>query len=231
MQNHWIRKILITAAWMIVASILLQLPQNTVIKVKSIEDQVNRTYIIDAGHGGEDGGAVSNSGLYESQINLEIAIKIDALFKLMGCSTIMIRSNDSDLHSEGRTIRQRKQSDLANRVKIANSIPNGFLISIHQNFFQEQKYHGMQVFYRNPSSKQHAEAIQKEYAAHIYPASRRLAQKKTGVYLMDNAKCDAVLVECGFLSNPEEEALLQSKEYQCKISSVIVTSILAVTQY
>ena len=226
MRKNVMWKMMIALLFMIAFALIIDIPSNKANEVSSDLHQNSRTYIIDAGHGGEDGGAVSVSGICESRLNLEIAIRLDALFHLMGCNTFMIRTNDSDLHTEGDTIRQRKRSDLAERVKAANHIPNGFLISIHQNYFQEQKYRGMQVFYGNPASKQDAEAIQNGYSAHISPSHRRLAQKKSGIYLLDHIKCNAVLIECGFLSNPEEELLLQSKDYQCKLCSVIVTSLL-----
>lgn len=186
-----------------------------------------KCYVLDAGHGGEDGGAVSISGIPESQYNLQIATTVNDLLQLLGYQTYMIRTDDRDLHTEGTTISQRKISDLKHRVKIANQIPNAVLISIHQNKFTDPRYSGLQTFYFNSASKELAESIQSSYKAHILPTSRRLAQRKSGVYLLENVHCTAVLVECGFLSNYEEEKLLGEHAYRLKLACAIILPLLA----
>lgn len=183
-----------------------------------IED--NRTcVIIDAGHGGVDGGAVSCSGVEESKLNLEIAIRLRDLLHLLGIQTYMIRTDDISVYTYGETIAAKKVSDLKNRVNIINAITNGVLISIHQNYFEDSRYSGAQVFYKDDPTL--AKQLQTAFVKTINPGSNRKVKKATGIYLMQNVKCPSALIECGFLSNWEEESKLKSPEYQKKISSVI----------
>ena len=187
--------------------------------------------LIDAGHGGEDGGAISVSGLPESQYNLQIAIKLNDLLNLFGYNTFMLRADDIDLHTEGTTIAQRKASDLKQRVKIANQFPNATLISIHQNSFSDSRYHGLQAFYYNKKSKAIAQRVQNAYKEYIAPNNRRLPQRKTGIYLLEHIHCTAVLVECGFLSNYDEEKRLRDSKYQQKLACIIAYSIIESVSY
>lgn len=183
-------------------------------------------FVIDAGHGGEDGGAVSVTGVLESKLNLHIALKLNSILNLLGYKTMMLRTDDTDLHTQGETIAQRKMSDLKARVSSVNDQLNAVLISIHQNYFADPRYSGMQVFYaQTPNSKELAEAIQAEYKRLLLPQSRRLVQKATNIYLMDHIQCPGVLVECGFLSNHAEEELLRSHNYQLKLVFVIAGGI------
>lgn len=183
-----------------------------------------RIVIIDAGHGGEDGGAVSCTGAFESDINLAIALKLNDLMHLLGTKTVMIRTTDCSVYTQGTTISQKKVSDLKERVRIVNHTQNALLISIHQNFFSESQYHGAQVFYREgDNSRLLAERIQEGFVNSLNKGSNRKAKKAEKVYLMQHIQCDGVLVECGFLSNPEEEAKLHSDEYQRKICCIIAS--------
>ncbi len=182
--------------------------------------------VIDAGHGGEDGGATSCSGVLESQINLQIALRLNDLCHLLGYETRMIRTTDTSVYTEGKTIAQKKISDLKQRVRIVNETENAILISIHQNTFPIEKYRGAQVFYNSiEGAKGLAERMQMAFVETINEGSTRKTKKADGVYLMQNVKCPAVLVECGFLTNPEEEADLRSTQYQQKICCVIVSAI------
>ena len=184
-----------------------------------------RYFIIDAGHGGVDGGATSCSGVLESHINLQIALRLDDLMHLLGMNTVMIRTTDISVYTKGNTIAAKKISDLKERVRIANSMKNAVLISIHQNTFSQEKYSGAQVFYANtPGSRLLSENIQKEFIAALNKDSHRAAKPSKGVYLMDHILCTGVLIECGFLSNEQEDQLLQSAEYQKKICCVIAAS-------
>lgn len=184
------------------------------------------TVIIDAGHGGEDGGATSCTGVLESQINLQIALRIDDLFHLLGYQTYMIRTTDISVYTEGNTIATKKVSDLKQRVKIVNSIEDAVLISIHQNTFSDRQYRGAQVFYApNEVSKKLATYLQGQLVATINPGSNRKSKPADGIYLMQQIRSTGVLVECGFLSNPEEEAELRSAEYQKNLCCVIATAI------
>lgn len=179
-----------------------------------------RTYIIDAGHGGVDGGATSVSGVLESHINLSIAQKLNDIMHLLGMPTVMIRSEDISVYTEGSSIAAKKISDLKQRVKIVDSTPGAVLLSIHQNHFTDSRYKGAQIFYStNENSKQLAESMQKRFAE-LTETNRSIKQAK-GVYLMQEVNCPAVLIECGFISNSQEEALLLSETYQLKISCII----------
>ncbi len=181
-------------------------------------------FIIDAGHGGVDGGATSYSGVLESQINLEIALRLDDLMHLMGFETRMIRTTDISVYTEGNTIGAKKISDLKNRVKTVNETENAFLISIHQNTFPQGKYRGAQVFY-NDKSKIMAEKLQKAFIQTINPGSTRSCKSSEGIYLMEHIDRPGLLIECGFISNPEEDANLRSGEYQKKICCVITATL------
>ena len=185
-----------------------------------------KTVIIDAGHGGVDGGATSCTGVLESQINLEIALKLDDLMHLLGINTSMIRTTDCSVFTEGETIAQKKVSDLKERVRIVNSVDNGLLISIHQNHFSNDKYSGAQVFYaQTDGSKQLAGNLQKTLIQTINPDSHRAIKKADSVYLMQHIQCPGILIECGFLSNSREEYLLRDDVYQNKLCSVIATTV------
>jgi N-acetylmuramoyl-L-alanine amidase len=179
--------------------------------------------IIDAGHGGVDGGATSCTGALESQINLEISLRLNDLCHLLGMETKMIRTTDISVYTEGQTISQKKVSDLKHRVQIINETPNATVISIHQNYFSDGKYSGAQVFYpKDEASRQLAEAMQLAFAV---TGSTRSVKPSQGVYLMEHIRCPGVLVECGFLSNPQEEAKLRSPEYQKLLCCVIVSTL------
>ena len=184
------------------------------------------TIVIDAGHGGEDGGAVSCTGVMEKQINLEIALELNDLFHLMGHKTRMIRTDDRSVYTTGDTIARRKVSDLKERVRMVEETEDAILVSIHQNLFPDARYSGAQVFYSQAGDGQGlAEVLQSAFRQTINPGSNRELKKATNVYLMEHISCTGILVECGFLSNPEEEALLRTKEYQQKICIVIASTL------
>lgn len=183
------------------------------------------TLIIDAGHGGIDGGATSCTGVLESNINLQISTRLNDLFHLLGYETRMIRNSDTSVYTQGNTISSQKASDLKERVRIVNSTENAVLISVHQNTFSDQKYSGAQVFYApTDGSQSFAESLQTAMVSAVNPGSRRKAKKANGVYLMEHIQCPGILVECGFLSNPVEEAMLRTKEYQQKLCCVIAAT-------
>lgn len=182
--------------------------------------------VIDPGHGGIDGGAVSCNGYYESHINLEISMRLDDLMHLLGIQTVMTRKSDVSIHTTGESIAAKKVSDLKQRVKITNSTPNALLISIHQNYFSDSRYAGAQVFYAGTEGSAHlANQLQESLKSTLNPGSKRQAKKADGVYLLQNINCPAVLVECGFLSNPEEEMKLRNDNYQKNICCVIAANI------
>jgi len=180
------------------------------------------TIVIDAGHGGVDGGATSCTGVLESQINLEIALRLEDMLHLLGMDTVMIRRTDESVYTEGNTIGAKKVSDLKNRVRMVQETPNAILVSLHQNTFSDTRYRGAQVFYGGADESQSlAKQLQQLLVSSLNPGSRRQPKTSKGIYLMDHISCPAILVECGFLSNPEEEALLRNPSYQVKICAVI----------
>lgn len=184
------------------------------------------TVVIDAGHGGEDGGATSCTGKLESAFNLEIALKLNDLFHLLGYDTLMVRSADISVYTEGETIAAKKVSDLKQRVKLVNATENALLISIHQNTFSDSRYSGAQVFYASSGDSQIlAKELQNALVQAVNPGSNRECKKADGIYLMDHIDNTGVLVECGFLSNPVEEAKLSDGTYQKKLCCVIAATV------
>ena len=189
--------------------------------------------ILDAGHGGEDGGAVSISGAPESHINLSIVLKMEDILGLYGVSPLLLRREDISLHSaEAETLRQKKVSDLKNRVAIIENAAKADLISIHQNAYPDGRQQGLQVFYApTEGSEQMAETIQGTVQKTLQPSNSRPAKQiPQTVYLMNHISCRAVLVECGFLTNPTEEALLRDVRYQKKLAAVLCGGWLAQLQ-
>lgn len=180
--------------------------------------------VIDAGHGGIDGGAVSCTGIPEATFNLEIALRLNDLMHLLGIKTIMIRNEDISIYTEGETIAAKKISDLKHRVSIINNTPKAILVSIHQNYFHDSRYRGAQVFY-NKKDPILARQLQTNLVQTINNGSNRKAKKSSGIYLLDNINCTAALVECGFISNPAEEQLLQTTAYQKKLCCVIAATL------
>lgn len=185
-----------------------------------------RTIVIDAGHGGVDGGATSCTGVPESSFNLEIALRLNDLFHLLGYDTLMIRTSDCSVYTEGDTIAAKKVSDLKNRVATVNEAKNAVLLSIHQNTFSDNRYSGAQVFYGPEGEGQAlAKKLQDAFSATINPGSNRTSKKADSVYLMEHIRCTGVLIECGFLSNPQEEAKLRSDAYQRNLCCVIAATV------
>ncbi len=210
------------------AAILIRLPAAPAM---SPVHRAARTVVIDAGHGGEDGGAVALSGAVESQINLAIAKKLDALLQLIGEDTQMIRTEDVSVHSaNAQTLREKKVSDLKNRAAAVNAVPDAVLISVHQNSLPSVPgVHGAQVFYADtPKSSDIAVCVQQALNQTINTGhGKREKQIEPTIYLMKNVSCPAILVECGFLSNPQETERLQQASHQKKLAVSIAAGFLA----
>lgn len=213
-----------TLCLVLIISILLSLGISrgvTVFSENSPPD-ISHIFVIDPGHGGVDGGATSVLGVLESQINLSISQKLNDIMHLLGMHTVMIRAKDVSVYTEGETIAQKKVSDLKHRVRIANNTPNAIFISIHQNYFGDSRYQGAQTFYgADPQSKEFADLLQQAFR--INTNTNRSAKAANGVYVMQHVTCPAVLIECGFISNYQEAALLQENSYQIKLASIIAT--------
>ena len=185
--------------------------------------------VIDAGHGGEDGGAISISGKTESNINLDIARKLDLILGLLGEDTVLLRSEDVSLHSDGaRTLREKKVSDLANRVDAINGQAGAVLISIHQNSYPDPRYGGAQVFYApTDGSQELARTLQATLRERLDPDNTRQEKRiPDTIYLMNRVNCAAALVECGFLTNARDEARLLDGGYQTKLAATLAVGYL-----
>ncbi len=214
-------------ALVLLSLILLIFGGNQAITTISQSAPFKQTYcfVIDAGHGGIDGGAVSCTGIHESHINLEIALRLDDLMHLLGHSTKMIRTTDISIYTEGSTIAGIKASDLRERVRIVNETNGAILLSIHQNHYGNSNYHGGQIFYpKTEDSQKLAVLLQTQFVSVLNHGSNRKAKPAEGLYLMKHIEKTGVLIECGFLSNYEEEYKLRSAEYQKKICCVIATT-------
>ena len=187
-------------------------------------------FVIDAGHGGEDGGAISDDGTAESGINLEIAKRFCDLLRFFGQQTAMIRSEDVSVGTPGlTTFRLRKASDLKNRVSYVNSREHVILVSIHQNSLPSvPSVHGAQVFYNTEAgAKDLAERMQDALNLAINPGNEKnTRQIPDSIYLMKHSKAPAVLVECGFLSNATETTMLKLPSHQIKIAASMLSGIL-----
>lgn len=178
--------------------------------------------VIDPGHGGIDGGATSCSGILESHINLQIAQRLESMVQLLGYDTLMTRTTDTSVHTEGHTIAAQKVSDLKNRVSLIDSTRGAILISIHQNTYPDPKYSGTQVFYAtSPYSMDLAKLLQTKCIQHLGQSSKRSCRPGKGIYLMEHIHKPGVLIECGFLSNPDDDRKLNDPGYQKKLTAVI----------
>jgi len=195
-------------------------------RVKAWAASVSHSYklpavIIDAGHGGVDSGATSASGVEEKHINLQIARKLKEIFTLAGHGVIMTREDDVSLQDPG--VRRRKRSDLENRVDVADDHPGALFVSIHMNANASRSAGGMQIYYgtRNEGSAALAAAIRDLNRLTLHPANRYAPRRGRNIYIMENISNPAVLVECGFLTNPGDLANLTDPHYQNKLAYVI----------
>lgn len=185
--------------------------------------------ILDAGHGGEDCGAIGVDGVYEKDLNLEITLEIGKRLEEAGYIVVYTRTDDRLLYGPDEDIKGiRKISDLKNRCKIAAKYPNSIFVSIHMNSFASSKYSGLQVYYseKNTESSIIAGKIQDEVRESLQHSNKRVTKKGEGIYLLEHVENPAVLIECGFLTNPEECQKLSLKEYQKSLSFAIVCGII-----
>lgn len=224
---------------MCVLSIFVSVKQSEDIYSKNAEKVFSNTtlelnkkdykVIVDAGHGEPDGGAVTSDGVKESTLNLQIAQKLEEILIDEGMEVIMTREDErniADVDKQNK-IREMKVSDINNRIKIANGSDADFLISIHMNKYSGPACKGWQTFYNKNSEngKKLAEAIQNGIKEVLKTDNKRTALKIENIKLIEKSKIPTVIVECGFISNPEEKVLLQSDEYQQKLAEGIVNGI------
>ncbi len=189
--------------------------------------QTYKTIIIDAGHGGFDGGAVASDGTIEKDLNLEISLKLNAVLKAMGYRTVLVR--DADLSMEDDDVSgSKKVSDMKNRLKLMKSHPDSLFVSIHMNKYQTSQPNGTQVFYGlTDGSQSLANFIQSAVKQNLQPNNHRVVKKTTkDIYLLYNSVVPSVIVECGFLSNPNDLANLKSQDYQKSLSWAIAEGIM-----
>lgn len=185
--------------------------------------------VIDAGHGGDDGGAVSPGGMLESVVNLAVAERVDYLAAFFGVKTVMTRESQEIAYSQASsTIRERKTEDQYKRLDLIKATPNAVFLSIHQNEYTSPEPFGGQALYAGTSgSEKFGKNLQELLVAYLIPGNRRSAERiQETIFLMNNIECPAVLVECAFLSNAEEEALLRTDNYRTKIAAVLTAGFL-----
>lgn len=210
------------------AGIIIDRYGESLLTVSSDSEQA-KTVIIDAGHGGEDSGAVGTNGVYEKNLNLSIALLIGEMLSERGYSVIYTRTDDRLLYKPEENIKGiRKISDLKNRCAIARDNPEAFFVSIHMNSFGQSKYSGLQVYYSadNEQSRLLADSVQSKVKETLQEGNNRKIKKGKGIYLLEHIENPAVLIECGFLTNPEECEKLSDKEYQKELSFAIVCGII-----
>lgn len=185
--------------------------------------------VLDAGHGSPDGGAVGADGTEEKDINLDIVLKLQEILESRGAHVILTRSGDSGIYDgSAKTIHEKKVSDMHNRREIINSSGADLFISIHMNAFGDSSSNGLHVFYarNHPEAEATAAAIQDSIASFTGAATHSVKAASDTLFLMKNPTPPAVLVECGFITNPEEERLLNTDDYRARIAFAIANAIL-----
>ncbi|MBR0366260.1 MAG: N-acetylmuramoyl-L-alanine amidase [Clostridia bacterium] len=186
------------------------------------------TIVLDAGHGAPDGGAVGVSGTEEKDINLDIVFKLREILTARGVNVILTRDSDSGIYdSSAETIHEKKVSDMKNRLDIINNSNTKLVISIHMNSFNDRSAHGLHVFYarNHPEAEAVAVSVQESIAALTGADTHTVKAASDTLYLMKAPIPPIILVECGFLSNPDEEALLNTEEYRAKIAFAIANAV------
>ncbi len=202
-------------------------------KIESIETvslpTTNKVIVLDAGHGVPDEGAENSEGVSEASINLKIALKVQNLLEQSGSTVILTRSDENGIYDEeSSTLKQKKVSDIKNRVKIGNESSADIFVSIHLNKIPQTQYDGWQTFYKagDENCASLAKSIQASLNNSIDRENNRIAKTISNIYIVENVTIPLSIVECGFLSNPEESKLLQEDEYQDRIAWGIYTGII-----
>lgn len=232
MKQLWQRVMLVFAFGVAVAGavyFLNGLNDRMVLSVQSSAIENKPTVVLDAGHGGMDSGATSGP-VRESELNLAIAKKTETMLTLMGYRVAMTREGDYLLTEESaKTVRAQKRSDLKNRLLLMSGTPGSVGVSIHQNHFSQSYVHGAQVFYgKAEGSRALAELLQQNIADYLQTDNKRkIKEADSSLYILNNNKVNpAVMVECGFLSNPTDAANLQEEQYQNKLAFLITVSLM-----
>jgi len=188
-----------------------------------------KTIVLDAGHGIPDEGAESSNGTTEAESNLKIALKVQNLLEQSGCTVILTRSDENAIYDiDSKTLKQKKISDIHNRVKIGNESSADAFVSIHLNKIPQSQYYGWQTFYREGSEdgKKLAVSIQNSLNNAIEKENTRVSKTIDNIYIIKHVEIPITIVECGFLSNPEEEKLLLNDDYQNRLAWGIYSGII-----
>ncbi len=226
-SHFFLVSILVLIAGLLISGYTVFIGKSTLKVNNNLND--DSVIIIDAGHGGIDGGTHAADGTLEKDINLSIALKLKDVLQSFGLKVIMTRETDQSIHSEGvQGIRNQKISDIKNRLHIIESTENAVFISIHQNYFTQPKYFGAQIFYskNNPLSETLAQSVRGSIINNLQKDnSREIKKSGKEIYLLNSATVPAVMVECGFLSNKAEADLLKTEEYQQKMAFFIAIGI------
>lgn len=186
--------------------------------------------IIDAGHGGEDGGAIGTNGVCEKDLNLSVALELEQMLSSAGIRTRLTRDTDTLLYDRASDYHgHKKAQDAAARVAIAREYEDAVFISIHMNSFSQSKYKGLQVYYseNSPRSAALAEYVQSAVAKSLQPQNTRKIKPSAGsIFVLDNVGHPAILIECGFLTNPEECELLCTQEYRSRLCATLYFAVI-----
>lgn len=220
MKERVVLVILAAGIWLLGSAYLKRAERTQEVSGTAVRVQ-QTVVVIDAGHGGKDPGKVSIDGALEKDINLSIALRLKTLLEQNGIVVVLTRETDKDLASENAS--NRKNEDLKARIALISETSPEIMVSIHQNSFPEEDVDGAQTFYAagSESGKQLANILQKNIKKEIKDDNHRVAKANKEYYLLKKAECPAVIVECGFLSNPREASLLTSEEYQEKLAFAI----------
>lgn len=230
-RTHLGLSVLLLAAVAGMALILWQGSESVATFSSQTDGKPSRVVVVDPGHGGEDGGAVAANGTVESGLNLQIAQRLNDLLRFLGQDTVMTRTEDVSIYSDGaETLHQKKVSDLKNRVALVNGLENAVLVSIHQNSLPgSPRTHGAQVFYNGQEpAPAMAAAVQDRLNQGVNTQNGKTPKRiSDSIYLTKNVTAPAIIVECGFLSNGEDTARLQEPGYQLRLAAAIAAGYLS----
>lgn len=180
--------------------------------------------VLDAGHGGLDSGAVGKSGLLEKDVNLSIVLKLRDMLELSGFEVVLTRDEDISIYDAGVDgIRNQKLSDMDNRLEIVQKYPESIFLCIHQNNYTDPQYFGAQMFYNdnNPDNRTLAQIMQNRFAALQTGNDREIKLSGNELFLLKSNPNPSLMIECGFLSNPDEEQKLATDEYRQQVAFTI----------
>lgn len=235
-KNKVMIALIITAiALLVYISVMSKAPDKATIAVNSTNvekaKKENITVVIDAGHGGIDPGKVGINGAFEKEVNLEIALKLESLLKEQGINVVLTRKDDNGLYAENDN--NKKVKDMKKRLSIIEEAQPVIAVSIHQNSYPQQSVKGVQVFYYKSSvkSKEAACIMQEQLENTLKPEKSRMAKENESYYLLKKTSVPTLIVECGFMSNPDEAAKLITDDYQMRVSWAIYMGIMQYVNY